>query len=71
MANPSRLLRIAMVMLIAGAVLPFGMVINVLPSTLWLSFVSYIASVAGLFLGMIAIAGVSGERKDRDEGIGV
>ena len=44
------------VLVLTGAVLPFLMVIRVVPSNLILSFLSYAASVAGLFLGLIGAA---------------
>jgi hypothetical protein len=43
------------------------MVIGVLPSSLWLSFVSYFSSVAGLFLGLLSVAAMVGERKRRHD----
>lgn len=39
------------------------MVLRAIPSPLWLSFVSYFASVAGLFLGVIGVAMYVGERR--------
>ena len=44
------------VLVLTGFVLPFLMVIRVVPSNLFLSFISYAASVAGLFLGLIGAA---------------
>jgi hypothetical protein len=70
--NPTRWLWIASVMLVLGAVLPFLIVIKVLANTLWLSFFSYAVSVGGLFLGMIALSGVVGERRrDEEDSFGV
>ena len=40
-------------LLVLGVVLPLLMVIKILPSTLWLSFLSYTASVVGMFVGLI------------------
>ena len=54
-------------LVLAGAVLPFLMVIGVLPSTLWLSFVAYGSSVSGLFLGLLGAASIVYERRRRDE----
>ena len=56
MDNPVRLLVIGFVLVLAGAVLPFLMVIGVLPSTLLLNFLSYGASIGGIFLGVIGAA---------------
>lgn len=44
------------VLVLLGFVLPFLMVLRVIPSTIFLSFLSYAASVAGLFLGLIGAA---------------
>ena len=54
-------------LVLAGAVLPFLMVIHVLPSPLWLSVVAYASSVSGLFLGIIGAAMIYAERR-RDDG---
>jgi hypothetical protein len=54
---------IGFLLLLAGAVLPFLMVIRILPSTLLLGFVSFGCSVAGLFLGVIGAAWMYAERK--------
>ena len=53
---PVRLLILATVLLLAGAVLPFLMVLRVIePSFAW-SFFSYGASVVGVVTGLIGIA---------------
>jgi hypothetical protein len=67
MINPERWLWVATGLLTVGAVLPFLIVIKVVENALWLSFVSYAASVCGLFLGMIALAGTVGKQRRRDE----
>lgn len=43
---------IGALLVVLGAVLPLLMVLHVLPSTFFLNFFSYIASVLGLFLGI-------------------
>jgi hypothetical protein len=65
--RPNRLFVAGLLLVVAGAVLPFLMVIGVLPSSLWLSFVSYFSSVAGLFLGLLSVAAMVGERKRRHD----
>jgi hypothetical protein len=60
-----RLFVIAVILLVIGAVLPFLMVIRVLESTFFLNFLSYVASVAGLFLGFIGIAMYVGEARGK------
>ncbi len=44
------------VLVFLGALLPFLMVMRLLPSTFFLNFFSYAASVSGLFLGLLGIA---------------
>lgn len=47
------LILIGFLLVLAGAVLPLLMVLHVIPSTFFLNFFSYSASVSGLFLGII------------------
>jgi len=51
--QPLRLILIGFVLVTAGMVLPFLMVMQLLESTFFLNFLSFAASVAGLFLGII------------------
>jgi hypothetical protein len=50
---PWGLILIGFVFVLLGMVLPFLMVIRVLPSTFLLNFLSYGISLTGLFLGII------------------
>ncbi len=50
--SPWRLIALGFVLVMAGWILPFLMVIHVIPSTFFLNFFAYIASVLGLFLGI-------------------
>ncbi len=50
------LVLIGFVMVLLGAILPFLIVMQIIPSTLFLNFFSYIMSVAGLFLGISGLA---------------
>jgi hypothetical protein len=52
----SRILIIGFVLVLAGFVLPFLMVLHVIQASLPLCFASYAASVTGLLLGMVGIA---------------
>jgi hypothetical protein len=63
MISPRFLLILGVVLMLVGAVLPFLMVIKILESTFFLNFFSWGASVAGLMLGMMGIAGYSQERR--------
>ena len=51
--SPPHMILIGAVLMFLGVVLPLLMVIKILPSTLWLSFLSYTASVVGMFVGLI------------------
>lgn len=52
MDNPVRLMVIGFVGLVVGVVLPFLMVLRLIEPTFLLSFISYAASVGGMFLGL-------------------
>lgn len=53
---PNHLILIGFALVLAGAMLPFLMVIRVLASTFFLNFFSFGATMAGLLLGMIGAA---------------
>jgi hypothetical protein len=61
--KPRALLFIALGLLLFGWVMPFLMVIRAVESTFFLNFLSWGASVGGLYLGIIAVAGLVGRRK--------
>lgn len=61
--NPRNLMLIGLALLVVGAVLPFLMVVQVVPSLLILSVVSYLSSVGGLFLGILGLAGTAGKMR--------
>jgi membrane associated rhomboid family serine protease len=54
--RPRMLLFIALGLLLFGWAMPFLMVLRVVESTFFLNFLSWSASVAGLYLGVIAVA---------------
>jgi len=56
--KPRTLLAIALGLLLFGWVMPFLMVIHVVESTFFLNFLSWGASVGGLYLGVAAVAGL-------------
>lgn len=47
---------IGFLLVLFGFVAPFLMVLDVIPSSFWLSFLSHGASVGGLFLGLIGVS---------------
>jgi multisubunit Na+/H+ antiporter MnhG subunit len=61
------LIVIGFFMVLAGAVLPFLIVIRLLPSTYLLNFSAFAASTAGIFLGVLGVAAYVGERRRRDD----
>ena len=53
---------------LTGAVLPFVMVIGLLESTYLLNFIAYIASIVGIFLGLMREAlHLGDERRKQDD----
>jgi len=54
--GPGKTIALGFVLVLLGFALPFLMVLRVIPSTLFLSFLSYVTSIAGLFLGLIGAA---------------
>jgi hypothetical protein len=61
--RPRTLLFIALGLLLFGWVMPFLMVLRVVESTFFLNFLSWGASVGGLYLGVIAVASLVRGRK--------
>ncbi len=56
MKSPRFLLTFGLILLLLGWIPPFLMVLKIVPSTFFLNFFSWGASVSGLFLGMIGLA---------------
>ncbi|RPH58394.1 MAG: hypothetical protein EHM81_10070 [Chloroflexi bacterium] len=54
--SPITILVTGFFLALAGAVLPFLMVVQVLESTFFLNFFSFTATMSGLFLGLIGAA---------------
>jgi len=53
MPSPRFLLILGMILLLIGWIIPLAIIMRVIPSTFLLNFLSWGASVAGLFLGFI------------------
>jgi cytochrome c biogenesis protein CcdA len=53
--QPNYLFIIGFVLVLVGFILPFLMVLKVIEATFFLSFLSFITSIVGLFLGIIAV----------------
>jgi hypothetical protein len=54
--KPSRLIWIAVALMLTGACLPFLMVIHVLEPTMFLAFVSFVSQTLGFILGFVGLA---------------
>lgn len=54
--RPERLLALAVLLLLFGCIMPFLMVTQAVESTFFLNFLSFGASLTGLFLGIIGIS---------------
>ena len=65
--NPTRILVIGFFMVLFGFVGPFLMVLDILPTTFFLSFLSYGSSIGGLFLGIIGTASLVRIRREEND----
>jgi purine-cytosine permease-like protein len=59
------LLVLAVFLMLFGCIMPFLMALRVVESTIFLNFLSFGASVLGLFLGLAGIAGAHQEKANR------
>ena len=64
-ASPARLILLGFVLLMIGVCVPFLMLLKLLESTLFLSFLAYLSSVAGLVLGIAGAAMYSRDERQR------
>lgn len=71
MHDPVRQMWLAGGMLLVGAVLPFLIVIRVLPTSLFLSLLAYLCSIGGLFLGMYGLSMHYRATQRDDDGFGM
>lgn len=53
--SPITTILVGFFLLLLGAVLAWLLVLHVIPSTYLLNFLSYTASVAGLFMGLVGV----------------
>ncbi len=63
----NRLVVVGFILVLAGAVLPFLIVIRVLESTFLVNFIAFAASVIGVFLGVLASAMYIGKKRREDD----
>lgn len=62
----NRYILIGFFLVLVGAILPFLIVLGLLPSTFFLNFLAYGASTAGLFLGVIGVVMHVDKRRKRE-----
>ncbi len=67
MQMSSRLFLIGFICVLTGAVLPFLMVMRIVPSTFVLNFIAFSTSVIGIFLGVIGVAMHTGLKKQKEQ----
>jgi hypothetical protein len=60
---PGPMLLIGFLLVLAGAVIPWLIVLQVIPSTFALNFLSFGASVLGLMLGIAGVAYYASQRR--------
>jgi len=65
MTNPKRLILIGFFLVLFGFIIPWLMILDIVESTFWLSFLTYGAQVSGLILGIMGAAMLAGVRKKK------
>jgi len=66
--KPGKLVGIGMILVVLGVVGPLLMVLELVKTTFWLSFFSYVASTFGLLFGLVGAAFYARERvRDKRE----
>ncbi|MBK8989089.1 MAG: hypothetical protein IPM39_23980 [Chloroflexi bacterium] len=63
----NRLVVLGFVLVLTGAVLPFLIIVGVLPSTFLLNFIAFATSVCGIFLGVLGTATFVGEERRKGD----
>ena len=64
--DPKILIGIGVFLLVLGVVLPYLMVVQIIPSTFFLNFFSYTASFLGLIIGMLGAMTIIVRSRKRD-----
>lgn len=54
--HPKYILLVGFSLVLLGFILPFLMILQIIPSTFFLNFLAFFSSVLGLFLGFIGAA---------------
>lgn len=63
----NRYIQVGFVLVLAGAVLPFLIILGFIESTFSMNFLAYTASVVGIFLGVIGAAMYVGENRSKQD----
>lgn len=63
--STTHMIIIAVVLLLAGVVLPLLMVVKIIPSTFFLNFLAYACSLVGMVLGFLGLFSFVKTRRDR------
>ncbi len=63
--NPKVLIPIAAVLLVLGFILPMLMVLQIIPSTFFLNFFSYGASLVGIIMGLLGAMSIVARSRNR------
>lgn len=65
--SPRQLIVIGFLLVLLGVVLAFAMVLRIIPPSFIVSFISYGASLSGLFLGLIGVARSDAAKRPRED----
>ncbi len=63
----NRLIQFGFVGVLVGAVLPFLILLGIIPSTFFINFLAFIVSILGIFLGVIGVATHVGEHRNKND----
>ncbi|MCB8985701.1 MAG: hypothetical protein H6659_17875 [Ardenticatenaceae bacterium] len=63
----NRLILVGFFLVLAGAVLPFLILMGVLESTFFWNFLAFVTSVVGVFLGILGSAMYVGQKRREDD----
>ena len=64
--RPKTTILIGFLLVLLGAVIPWLIILRVIPSTFFLNFFAYAVSISGLFLGIIGVAFYTRDRPRKE-----
>jgi hypothetical protein len=65
MKNPWKIIALGFILVLLGFLVPMLMIVQAIEASLFLSFASHVASVAGLFLGIVGASAYSRRGKHK------